>query len=522
MEKLKKWLNKPMNMKVFVGSVLLMVIFYLFYLLVTNVYDMDMYFLIATGREIIENGIPHTNVWTIDSNIGFIAQQWLYDVVLAVVDKFGIIGFTVFCGLQFAGLIVLMNKFLSIRKLGFGMKCLFISVTVMLSQYYIFSVRPELITLIFLLLECIALDEFRLTKRWTWLILLPVTMLLEVNFHASMWPIHYAILLAYVVPSFYLPGVKNDDLHMSWKPIGVSTLIMTGVMFINPYGLDGILYIVKSFMASTFDYVNVVEVSAPEILSVCGVSIIVGIILFVLCHKQKVLCSTSTNITFGFLFLAATSIRHNMFVLFVLLFLFRDLCPYLEGVVKNIDWKKDVKNSLYPVLIAGNIFVFGLYYLSVTNMFITDTSSVGYQLSSIYDYIETNSDDDVSMFTGFNCGAYFEYKGIKNVYIDARPEIYTSEITGGKHILRDYSRYALYGYSAVIDTDADLIPVSAEEMDDWFYSYDFDYVLVTVKSEMTLASYMRTNEDYMFIEELSGTTYSFYEKKDKPVYIVVN
>ena len=91
LKKIKNWLDKPLSMKVFVGSVFCIIVFYIMQRLTTSIYDSDMYFLIASGREILKNGIPYNNIWTIDSNSAIIIQQWLYDVILAFVDRLYII-----------------------------------------------------------------------------------------------------------------------------------------------------------------------------------------------------------------------------------------------------------------------------------------------------------------------------------------------------------------------------------------------------------------------------------------------
>lgn len=513
LKKIKNWLDKPLSMKVFVGSVFCIIVFYIMQRLTTSIYDSDMYFLIASGREILKNGIPYNNIWTIDSNSAIIIQQWLYDVILAFVDKTDTIGFTLFSLTEFVMLIYLITRFLSHRKLSFGVKCMTIAVTVMFSQLYIFSLRPELITLILLLAECICLENFIDSHKSIWLCMLPVLMLLEINLHASMWPVHYAIILAYAVPAFYMPGTINDSFHKYWKQFIISIIAMTAVMFVNPYGLDGILYIVKSFTASTFDYINIVELESPDILSTCGCSVIIGVALLLLCIKTKTIRSISMNMAVGFILLVASTVRNNMFAFFILLYLMRDAGDYFMAL--NINWKKDVKNYLYVFLIIGNVICINSFLSSAFNMFSDDIHSVGHQLESIYEYIDSNgdlnSDSTVHTFTGFNCGAYFEYKGMTNIYMDARPELYSKAFTGDKDILRDYSRYAVYGYSTIINTADDNKLLTQTEMDNWFDSYKFDYVIVSEKTEMNLAAYMRNNSDYKQVPEQSGMTYVLYE-----------
>lgn len=45
-------------------------------------YDSDGWFLLATGREILKNGIPYANPWSFSSYRPIVVQQWLHDVLL--------------------------------------------------------------------------------------------------------------------------------------------------------------------------------------------------------------------------------------------------------------------------------------------------------------------------------------------------------------------------------------------------------------------------------------------------------
>lgn len=45
-------------------------------------YDSDGWFLLATGKQIVENGIPYANPWSLVSYRPIVVQQWLHDVLL--------------------------------------------------------------------------------------------------------------------------------------------------------------------------------------------------------------------------------------------------------------------------------------------------------------------------------------------------------------------------------------------------------------------------------------------------------
>lgn len=517
-EKIKKWGEEPLSMKVFGVLVFLSAFFYLLRALCCQIYDSDMYFLIATGKEIVQNGIPHMNVWSIDKSSGFIAQQWLYDVVMYYADKLDYIGFTALVGVQFIVFLLMLNHFFKINGQKGIIKYFVLSVLVFYSELYVFCVRPELITLILLSAEAIALEHYRRGGKSSWLILLPFSMIVEMNVHGSMWFMHYAILLAYMVPAFYLPGVRNEfPLHKRWKGILVATIAMTVSMLINPYGLEGVLYMVKSFTARTFDYVHVVEVVPPEFLSSVGLVVIVGFALALFTYNTKSLSSVSANMTLGILFMIVYASRNVMFSALLLMFLLCDLSQWLS----TLTWlaesvKSSIKKNTLPVLLIG-VFVFGGYCIDGFYMTFSDDAPTAN--SAIYDYVMEHKGVSSRMFTGFNNGAYFEYKGFDNVYMDARPELYTKTFTGDKDILGDYAKYCLYGYAPVLTKD-DIKQnksenITRDEFDDWFYSYDFDYIVVMPRVEQALSVYMMFNDDYHLVDLHSGDTSTLlYEKNN--------
>lgn len=47
----------------------------------TIFFDNDGYFLIATGKEIVENGIPQFNPFFLEEGYRIVVQQWLWDSV---------------------------------------------------------------------------------------------------------------------------------------------------------------------------------------------------------------------------------------------------------------------------------------------------------------------------------------------------------------------------------------------------------------------------------------------------------
>lgn len=505
MDKSDKWFDRPMPMKLFTVFCAGILILWTVCRCFSSVVDSDMLWTVSLGKEILKNGIPRTNIWTIDKQPGFVAQQWLYAVVLAFAEQFGTIGLALMLLLQVALLFILTMLFFKIKNVS-AVKSFFCTAIVMIfCQIYVFCIRPELITILFLLVECIALEKFIVSGKCRWLIFLPVMMLFEINFHASMWIFHYAVLAAYLVPAFYLKSSVKNDLYKHWRVVALFTVLMTGVMFINPYGIDAILYVFKSFAAKTFSYVQISEMTAPDIISEVTVTLTAAVGVLILCLKFKYIESTTFNVFLGFFAMSTLALRNIMFMSIVFVFLLRDFWQAIDGKI-NIDWKKDIKNNLYLIFAVGFVIIgldFSTRFCPYEEVLEDST------MYELYDYIASSGKEDPKIFTGFDSGGYFEYAGFKNIYMDARPELYTSAFTGDKNILADYALNCI-GYSGF--TNVQLTKKADHTCTkDWLDYYDFDYLVVSKVSEPRLAGYMEACSNYRQVETES-VRYILYEK----------
>ena len=44
-------------------------------------FDNDLWFILGSGRFVLENGFPYTEPFTMHENINFVLEQWLTDVI---------------------------------------------------------------------------------------------------------------------------------------------------------------------------------------------------------------------------------------------------------------------------------------------------------------------------------------------------------------------------------------------------------------------------------------------------------
>lgn len=498
--------KKPMSIKVFWALVIAISIS-CFILFSMACFDGDMYFMIATGRHIIENGIPHENVWTIDKSSGFIAQQWLYDVILAYLDRVGYVALWVFVLFQVSVFNFFVYRLCRIRDLSNPAAFLCIALSDILGLPYLFNIRPQTITLILLLIECIALEKYAKTKNWKWLVLLPVSVLAEANLHMSMWPMHFAFLLAYFVPSFYYKSAISTDLFKYKKSVLITAAVMFLMLFINPYGLDGVLYLFRSLSSNVFDFMHVIEVDHTMFFSSTGLlSVILAVYVLFLC-KLKAVTSVTLNFCLGLLLLMTNTVRNVVYAPIVIIYLFLDTWRYIKDNNKIIDWKKDVTRVFYFILTP--VFMWTGYTVSM-NLFSMsfDVLSIcgvhGYwSIMTMESYISDHAEKDVHLFTSINNGSYFEYKGYTNVYVDARPELFSKNFTGDRDIAKDYKSYAVDGVhteglnfvSKNFTHDIKEYAVTEFEMKAWLDEYEFEYLIVDTSTNY-LSGYLSGSDEY--------------------------
>lgn len=472
-----KFLKKPMSATVFkVFCCLLFAGYFCFKVIMP--YDTDLPFLVATGRDIISNGLSDKNVFIIDSDIHFVIQQWLYTVVLAVADSFGWVGMSSFLLVQIFLIFFLGWQIVKRHNVSIGGYCLCFFFMSLVDPYF-FNLRPQNVTMIFILLECLALDRYRDSGKWQWLMILPVSMIFEMNFHMSMWVVHYAVLIAYMVPAFYCKRIISNDILKKIKTIGIFAAIMTGCLFLNPYGLDGIMFGIDSMSSGMQAYLTVAEHTPAYILSSAGATIIVLVFIGALLLWFKGLKSVTAHLVLGFSLMTAMYFRNCMFLLIAVLYLVCDMGDIFKERNIKLDYRKDLANYLYFILVPMVLAVLVMLLAAVENVVLCDyTYNMMFQRNAMYaisDYLEDNADKSDHIYAGYVLGHDLEYVGYNNIYMDARPESYTLKLNRTKDILRDYSRYGLYG----VDKASKYV-IDKDELEAWIDEYDFEYFIIDV------------------------------------------
>lgn len=461
--------------------------------LASKVPDSDSFFIIRTGEYIVQNKeVPTTNPFVIHEDFDVIIQQWGFDAIIYILYSiFGYAGLFACSAVLFLLATFLMSKFIDIYTENVNYKLILLFIFVYIYRRWA-VVRPTSFSFNMLLSVIIIAELYRRGKKKWMIALLPFISLALVNLHASMWPLMFVMLLPYICPNVITLWANKLTYLKSWwrewRMVLFVMLIMFAVGFLNPYGFDGMTYVIKSYGAA--NTIVIEELTPPAVFSIYGALIISTIIAlaFYVDRKRSSVDSANCYMALGTSFMAMTHKRNTWFCFFGAIPLFAKLLEYAK-----ISWLQEQKKLSRPIkmLIALLLCIVVL----LTSLFYTFHVSDGEFTPTIAaDYLDQfNNQEDIILYTDFNNGAYMEFRGYK-VYMDARPELFSKKINNKEDVLTEWA----------------LLDYAVSNVEGVFDKYGFTHVLIPDAG--ALYGYMRNNDD--FEEIINGKGYVLYQRID--------
>lgn len=455
----------------------------------------DTFFIIETGKYIVENKVvPAINPFVIHDGLEIIVQQWLFDVLIYwIYNLFGWVGIMAYSIIVLFISIFAMYKFLSMYSRNVLTK------TIILSAYCVFAknfvvARPTSVSFIMCLLLVMTMENYRRNRKPMILCALPLISLATVNFHASMWPMLFVLMLPFVAPtklpqSFQLSELKSyaKEWFKTNRWIFVAMISMLLLGFINPSGINGMSYVIRSYGSATTENI-IAELQAPTIFSAIGVFIVVsimGLLLYIMKYQTNVNVPL-VYMTMGTLVLAIAHARNIWFLFFggfpICAILF-DSVP-----INHAESNRQAKDPIFNAFGAITILLASILTLSACPQNVQDGIL---SPTMAADYLDNKDSSDVILYTGFNNGAYMELRGYK-VYLDARPELFQKNINKKEDIYSEYInvRNGKINYQEFVN------------------KYQFTHVLV--EDNDVFGGFMRACADYKLV--VDGDGYCLYER----------
>lgn len=258
--------------------------------------DTDGWFLLASGREVVESGIPTTNPFTAVEGQGIVLQQWLHDAWLYLCWKVaGYTGVAVSVAIPaalalctYTGAVCRLARVprhpwvpLLIGALGFSLMASYL------------SIRPSIWTAALLFVAISICLEWRQSANPRCLLALPIVSLLSVNLQAALWPLPSVAAACFLLPEKgeISTQATAETLRAWWRsrlPLLAAVAGMAAESLVNPYCIDGSLYVLRSLGAASYGGV-ILELNPVWVMPVAalfwGASILVAFISCVLARR---------------------------------------------------------------------------------------------------------------------------------------------------------------------------------------------------------------------------------------------
>ena len=237
--------------------------------------------------------------------------------------------------------------------------------------------------------------------------------------------------------------------------------------FINPYGIESIKYLFNSYGFSKIN--NLVgEMRAVTMAENNGKIIFMVIFLMLYSFYRN---KGYNKIRFFLLFIGLSylALCHYKGIIFLGIIMPLILGYNFQKNKKDCDIKlRLMDKEIYLSCIVGCL-IYIIFFIPLKD---------GVEIKEFADYLDENTSHDIKLFTGYNDGAYMEYRGYK-CYIDPRAEVFLKNNNHVEDIINEY--YDL--------------ETSKLDPREFLQKYNFDYLLVDENSRLLLYE-LRNNQHY--------------------------
>ena len=466
-----------------------------------DIFEPDFYHIANTGRDLLNDfsNLYYNNNFVLDGYATLI-QQWIYCIIVyKVYDLFGMTGINVFVLLQFILLLSTLIKLSKILMNSNNLKTASLIALLSLISFRYFNIRPQMISMLLIISELIAIEKFKHTGKKKWLWILPLTVFIEINIHMTFWIFHFIVILPYVVKINKMNNVLNNRLFIIDDSIAFKNFIpyiffMVLVLFFNPYGINGILCLFNSTGISILGFE---ELQPLKILEEGGCFINFTAVILVYLIKEGKITSSTFFMSIGFTLLSATMLRNYIFFTISLVYIL-STCINLKNFTLELFEKR---NKLLLIIIS--ILLIYTPFKAVMCKEMAKDHTIPIEITNYLKKYDSNIKNK-KVFTDINVSSYFLWDGVGKIYIESKTEPYIEKINKKKDIISEYDYVTKYA--------------TIEDINNFLDIYDFDYVCIP-RGYVNLMNYFDNSKNYRCIykterdDPLEGkiVTYKLYE-----------
>lgn len=461
----------------------------------------DTFFLLSTGREIINNGIIYENPFFVLPGYNLVVQQWLYDVILYmsynILGNLGLLVIvlfsTCFCYIS----LYLLAKEFNVDSVISSI----ITLAFFLVNIESVSTRPTILTLGLLFSQLLFCERYKKYNKKKYLFYIVLIAILEVNLHACLWFMHLLFLLPYIVPNIKNPFIhfkgnneNNCFIYFNNEKDSITFFIVAVIVFccgiVNPYGYKGWYSLFQTDIKALAN-LGISELQPILFLQMWPIMLIVTLCL-VAANKHKLhnIESEYFYLSLG-LIVFGSIVRRNIIygtvgIIIISLYFFKDT-DY--GNIHKFINKQKIQVYLFVAL------AFCLSTLSLSKQGICKIKDSTRTPIEAVNYLDTYANKGDKVCTLFNEGSYLEWSGYK-IYMEGRTEGYFEGINGKEDIIAEY--YGLKkGFNQI-------------EYQSFKDKYKFDYI-ITNNYDIAFAALVDVDPNTDLV--LIGNGYKLYSVK---------
>ena len=426
-----------------------------------NALDNDSWGVLAEGREIVENGIYYEDQLSIHEGLEVTVQNYGFAVIFYLIySVFGPVG--IYAGMLILNLILcyLIYKIcMLLSNKNVNLSLMIMVLTDLLLGYCFVVTRAQMVSYCAIMLVIYLLELYIKTDKTKYLWWVPLISLVEINMHASIWPMIFAVLLVYIID-----GIKFKKLHLAGyrkKPLIITFLASFLVGFLNPYGFKMMTLMFSSYgVPEAREIIN--ELYPFYLANVYCIllygTIVVAMVLYIFGKKQNIRMRWSLLI-FGFLALGINTSKAMSYVILVLLFPLAAV--YKDVLINNWGSRKIRWMAASWCGILAAVLIVTVVVARVPQVIDGPNEQMISAVSELDKDVGEINKKSLKIYTNFNQGGFLEYRGYKP-YIDPRMEVFLKSNNGKEDIFIEF--YDLYNRKI--------------EVGDFIAKYDFDYLVV--------------------------------------------
>lgn len=467
---------------------ILILLIFLPCLILTLHLDNDLWFLLNSGRYVLQHGIPTVEPFTMHQGFHFVMQQWLSAAIFwSIYAKLGAVGILALVFVVFCATVFVLYKLISLLANGNEIATFVTAMIASAALKPAMISRPMIFTMLVLVCELYCTEQFIRTKKPLWLLPLPAFSALLINLHAAMWPMQFIILLPYCVDAFRFKFLVLEGEGYPKRFFFPALGLMFFAGFLNPYGWSAMSYVFRSYGYHEIGMVQ--EMQPVDINQISGI-LIFGLfallLAFYLLKKERKTRLRYVLLSLGTAVLTLSSLRsYSLFAacgIFPLAYLLRDV-TLPKSVIKS---PKGVLR-LRAVLMVLVAVVVGVLVISRVSEF--DEQKETPKAAQAVDYLlEHENTDGMILYTGYNDGGYVEFRGLKP-YIDPRAEVFVEKNNQVKDVMKEYYELEAgktyykdflntYGFTHLLLTRDEVLYIALPHDPDYELVYEDDAFLL--------------------------------------------